>query len=166
MSDLPIHPALVHLPLGIAFAVPLVTLVVLAGYARGALPRLTWSLPVLLQVLVFVGAFAAMREGHEDEEKVESVVPESAIEEHEERGEAFVWLSGFVLLGLVGAAGVPRRDVALGLGAVSAVAGIGLAGLGVSVGHAGGELVYVHGAAEAHRNPAAPGAADRDADED
>lgn len=158
MYDMPIHPAIVHLPLGIAFITPLVAGAVVAGVYTGKLPRLAWAAPLLMQLVVFGAAIAALRTGEGEEERVEEAgVPESAIHEHEERAEAFVWTSGLLLLGFAAAALVPKPQVSAGIGAVGALGAIGLAGLGVAVGEAGGELVYVHGAANAYGGGAVPG---------
>jgi hypothetical protein len=91
-----------------------------------------------------------MQTGESDEEAVERVVPESAIEEHEEAAEAFVWSAA--ALGVVFILGValpkaPWRSVAM---AVSTLGSVGVAVLALNVGHLGGELVYEHGAASAH----------------
>ena len=145
MNGLPLHPALVHLPLGVAFVAPLVAgYLCLAWWRSGRRPD--WRIAVGLQAVVFVGAFAAMQAGEADEERVENGVPEEAIHEHEELGEAFVTLSGIVLgLGLIPLF-VRRERLALGLAAASVAGGLGVAGLGVATGEAGGELVWLHDA--------------------
>lgn len=149
MTDLPLHPALVHLPLGVAVVVPLVGLALLIAAWRQWLPKKATWLAVGLQAVVLVGALAAMNTGEDVEEQVESVVPESAIHDHEELAEAFTWASGGVLaLFLLGAA-LPKRQPALLLTSAATLASAGTLVLGLQVGHAGGELVYVHGAASA-----------------
>ncbi len=155
MNGLPLHPALVHLPLGVGLVAPLVALrLCLRWWRSGARPD--WGIAVGLQAVVFVTAFAAMQAGEADEERVEHGVPEEAIHEHEELGEAFVTLSGLVFaLGLLPVF-VRRERLALGLAAASVAGGLGLAGLGLAVGEAGGELVWTHDAPAARA--ASPGA--------
>ncbi len=149
MFDLPIHPAIVHLPLGLAFVLPLVATALLFATWRDHLPRkVLWLLP-LLQVLVFSSALLAERTGEADEERVEAVVPEAAIEAHEHAAERFTVASGVLLLALVGGAALPWTRPARWLVLGATVASFGTAGLGLQVGHAGGELVYRHGAASA-----------------
>ncbi|MCA9673595.1 MAG: hypothetical protein KC464_01045, partial [Myxococcales bacterium] len=89
MNGTPLHPVIVHVPLVLALVAP-----VAIGWAawrrlRGATDRRTWLAAALLQVVIVGSAFAALRTGGEEEERVEQVVPEAAIETHEERAELF-----------------------------------------------------------------------------
>jgi uncharacterized membrane protein len=157
----PLHPAIVHLPLGVALAVPLVALALTLALWRGRLPVGVWGLVVGLQVLVVGGGGFAMRTGEQEEERVEHVVAHKLIHEHEEKAEAFMgsaWAVLFLSAGVL----VARRKPALvrGLTAAATVGAVAMAGLGLNAGRAGGELVYVHGAAKAYQEyPAAPAAA-------
>jgi hypothetical protein len=88
------------------------------------------------------------RTGEGQEEKVEKVVAESAIHQHEEGGERFLVLSGVLLLVTAGGLldGAPGRIARLG-----AIAGaLALAAVVAQVGHTGGQLVYRDGAASAY----------------
>ncbi|MEQ8461684.1 MAG: DUF2231 domain-containing protein [Sandaracinaceae bacterium] len=162
MSSIPLHPAIVHLPLALGLLVPLIALGVAVAVHQGKLPRWAWGAVLGLQVLLVGSGFVAMQTGERDEEVVERVVAESVIEAHEEAAETFVYAAaGSTLLFLLGLA-LPRRiwrSAAMG----AAVAGsVAVAGLALGVGHSGGELVYVHGAAAAHVS-GAPGGATRPA---
>jgi hypothetical protein len=157
MSGMPLHPAIVHIPLGLAFIVPLVALGVTLVLRRGAFPRRIWLLVVGLQAVVLTGGLAALRTGHHEEERVERVIDqEEPIHEHEEAAEAFVTAAG--ILFLVSAAGLAlRSDRSRRLLAAAATAGaFAVAGLAMRAGHLGGELVYTYGAAEAYGPSAAP----------
>lgn len=150
MNDVPLHPAIVHLPLALAMLIPLLALGVALAIHRGKLPRWLWSGVLALQLLMVGTGYLAMQTGEGDEEVVEQAVPESAIEEHEEAAEAFVWTAA--ALGVVFILGValpkaPWRSAAM---AVSTFGAVGVAVLALNVGHLGGELVYEHGAASAH----------------
>ena len=147
MFDLPLHPAIVHLPLGLAFVMPVAALFLVL---RASDERRTAWLVVALQAVLVVGALASLRTGEGDEERVEQVVPEAAIEVHEERAELFLWLSVAVLAGFVVAAAVREPKVRQVAAGVSLAGALAVTGVGVAVGHAGGELVYTHGAAAAH----------------
>jgi len=95
-----------------------------------------------------------MNSGEAEEDRVERLVPRSALHEHEESAEQFVWATG-VTLALAGFAlvgGRPRATRALM--AVAVVGTIVVGVLALRVGHAGGALVYVHGAAAAYSSPA------------
>lgn len=141
----PLHPALVHLPLALAVLVPLSIALAVLAIRSGALPGRIWLAVVLLQALLVGSAWLAADAGHDEEERVEQVVAESTIKEHEELAERFLWAGGLVLA-IVAAGLLP--------GVPGAVARVGalLASLlalaaAVQVGHTGGELVYRHGAA-------------------
>ncbi len=145
MFDLPLHPAVVHLPLAGAFFVPLIALFLL--FRKGS--KDGWLLGVGLQAVVLLSALLALRTGEADEERVEDLVGESLIHAHEEAAELFAFVLGLTLV--VWVVGLLSRSEKLkqGLAGVAAVAG--LLGLiaGLRVGHLGGELVYEHGAAAA-----------------
>jgi hypothetical protein len=164
----PLHPAVVHLPIALAVVIPLLALLAAAAIQIGFLPQRSWLGLVLLQALLVGSAFAALETGEDQEERVERVVAERHIEAHEEAAERFLWLAGLGLA-VVAAGLVPGRAGAVGRIAATA-ASLGVLAAGVAVGHSGGELVYVHGAASAYVDPgvAAPEQAvrrDRDADE-
>jgi hypothetical protein len=146
MHNVPIHPALVHVPVGLAAVLPAVALGLGLAIWKGALPRRTWWVVVGLQALMVGGAFAAMKTGEQEEKRVEERVDERFIEEHEERAEAFAWTAAGTLALSAGAALAPAPL----LSAVLAAACLGTAadaGLALWTGKAGGELVYLHGAA-------------------
>ncbi len=150
MSNLPLHPALVHLPLGLAFVLPLLALGLTIAALRGRWSPGAWAVLVGLLVLTVGGGMASMGTGEQQEEVVERVVPESVIEQHEERAEAFVWTTGAVLALALGALVLkkegPRRVLATGVTAGT----VAMALLAVWTGHSGGALVYSHGAASAY----------------
>lgn len=156
LAEIPLHPKLVHLPLALAALMPLLSLGVLLAWWRGWMQQRTWSIVLAVQAVLVLGSVVAMRSGEADEERVEAVVPEAAIEQHEEAAEAFQW-SAVVVLGV---AVVPlllrdrRRAQIAAL--VTAVGTVVVLGLAIRTGEKGGELVYRHGAAAAFAN-ASPG---------
>jgi uncharacterized membrane protein len=148
----PLHPAIVHLPIALALLMPMLALVVALAIRRGALPRYSWAGIVALQLLLVGSGWLAIETGEDQEERVERVVREHYIEEHEERAEAFVWGSAATAVVLsVGLAASPAATVAR---AVGVAATVGVLGLGIRVGHSGGELVYEHGAAAVYAKAA------------
>ena len=170
MSTLPLHPAFVHLPLGLAFAVPLVALGLTLWHLRGRVPRGAFAILLGLQALLVASGVVAMQLGERDERRVETVVAEQVIEAHEERAEAFLWAAGAVLAAAAALLFAPAR-LTLGLSATVAIATIAVAGLGVWTGAAGGEIVYSHGAARAfqpapERGGTAPARLRADRDDD
>ncbi|MCA9538318.1 MAG: hypothetical protein KC620_05490 [Myxococcales bacterium] len=155
--ELPLHPGLVHLPLGIGLILPIV-LFWLWFYVRKSPDRARiWWLGVALQAMVTATSFAAMQTGEADEHKVEKVVAKAKIHAHEEAAELFAYASvaGLVVT-VAGSFVAPARLVA-------ALLSIVIIGFGLRAGEKGGELVYIHGAADAHRSgapPPTPGAAE------
>lgn len=173
MNTLPLHPAVVHLPLGLAILMPLAA----AGFAwavgTGRLPRRGWAAVVALQALLVGSGFVAMNSGGAEEERVEAVVAESAIETHEERAEAFMWAAGATLALTALVVVLPVAAAVVPLAVASTIATVVVAGLALWVGHAGGQLVYAQGAASVYAQSASPGGqaapgvpAHRDDDED
>lgn len=144
----PLHPAVVHFPVVLAVLMPLVILVATVAIRRGFPARQTWGAVLALQLFLVLSSWVAMETGEKEEEKVEEVVAEQAIEAHEEAAELFIILTGVTLLvagaGLLsGGKGEAGRYAAL-------VASLVVLGAGARVGHLGGELVYKHGAAQAY----------------
>lgn len=159
---LPLHPAIVHLPIALALLVPLLGGALWLAWWRGALPRRTWLVVVAAQALLVGSGVAALQTGEADEERVEATVLEAAIEAHEEAGQRFVAL-GALALG-VAVAGAAVRDERLGraLAAGAVVSSLAVLGAGYAVGEAGGALVYQHGAAAAYGAPATTALAHHD----
>lgn len=159
MDLLPLHPKIVHLPIALAVIMPLLTAGLLAAWRFDALPRRTWCIAVLLQVLLFGSGIASLRTGGAEEERVERLVGEVPMRAHEEAAERFVWATGVVLLLIVGAATTRNERVAHGIALAASVATLVVLLLGYCTGEAGGRLVYEHGAANAYvanRASAAP----------
>ena len=144
----PLHPAVVHFPIVLMLLLPVVALVTLWRARRSERPAALWWGPVALAGILALSSFVAVRTGEAEEDKVEAVVQEQAIESHEEQAERFLTLSGIVFVlttaGLLpGIAGKSGR-------AIATVAAAALVVAGVQVGHTGGELVYQHGAGQAY----------------
>jgi uncharacterized membrane protein len=157
MTTLPLHPALVHVPIGLAFVLPVVAVGLTLALWRRKLPRAAFGVLVGLQAILVGAGIVAMQLGERDEHQVKRVVPERFIEAHEERAEVFVWAAGAVLAGAVAVLVVPA-SAATGVAAMVAAGTLAVAALGGVAGQAGGELVYRHNAATAFLPGAAPGA--------
>ena len=154
MNSTPLHPLLVHVPLGLAMLMPLVA----AGFAwavlTGRVRPGAWLAVVVLQSVLLGAGLLAINTGGAEEDRVERVVPEGALHQHKESAEQFVWATG-ATLALAALVLVFRRPVASRALTAFVVAGtVGVAGLAVRTGHAGGQLVYVHGAAGAYTSTA------------
>src|SRR5512132_1580764 len=151
MGQVPLHPALVHVPLGLAIVLPLVALGITVAIVRNWLAARSFAIVVLLQAVLCGAGFAALKTGEKEEKRVEAVVPERAIEAHEEAAEAFLTGAGVSLaLGALGLFFLRRERAIRWIAAGTTAATLAVAGLAVGVGKPGGELVYVHGAARAY----------------
>ncbi len=156
MDALPLHAGLVHLPIGLAFLLPLLALGVGFAIWRTWLPRAAWVLVVLVAALTLATGVAARQTGEEDEDRVEKVVPHAALEAHEEAASAFLGVLG-AFTGLAAAVLFLRKDTPfrLGLGALSLLA-FGVLGAALYTGRLGGEIVYQHRACTVGGTLAAP----------
>lgn len=147
----PLHPAVVHFPIVLAFLLPIVAIVSLILIQQRRSPARSWLWAVLVAASLFGSSWLALRTGEAQEERVEELVPETAIHDHEEAAELFLILSGFSVL--LFAAGLAKGR----LGLVARYAGVAAALVvltaGYRVGSLGGELVYRHGAAQAYVQP-------------
>lgn len=150
MDGVPLHPALTHVPLGLAVVLPIVTAAVLFAVWSGKLGRRPILLVVVLQATVVASGWYAMETGEHEAERVASFVPEAALSSHAEWGERFVIASAVTLALSLAALFVPWRGTSRGALAATVVTGALAAWLGVRTGHEGGELVYRHQAARAY----------------
>jgi hypothetical protein len=149
----PLHPAVVHFPVVLMLLLPLVAAGALVAIRRGTTPLRAWAFPLACGAALTLSAWVSVETGESQEERVETVVPEGALDTHAQAADRFLVLSGGLLL-LMGAGLAPGRtgSVARGLGAVAA---LGLTVAGYQVGHSGGQLVYRYGAASAYSGGAA-----------
>jgi len=147
----PLHPAVVHFPIVLAFLAPLAAVALLWAIQSGRLTRQAWVWVVVLQAAVMTTGWLAAEAGEREEERVERVVAEERIEEHEEGAERFLAIAGLALV--IAFAGVLREPVGSVARALTVVAGVVALGAVAAVGHSGGELVYRHGAALAYSQP-------------
>jgi len=159
MSE-PLHPALVHVPLGLAFVLPWVTAGMAVAIDRGLLPRRAWVVVALLQLLVVAGGAAALLSGFREKHAVDGFVSSALLQRHEERAVTFLVASALLLALTTSALAVPPRRVR-GVAALAVAGSLLVTGLGLWTGRAGGDLVYRHGAAAAYRVEPWRGAAGR-----
>lgn len=148
MGNLPLHPAVVHLPLGLAFVMPLAAALLTAAVWSGHGKRLGFVLMAVLQAALVAGALLALQTGEGVEEQAEHVVPESLIESHEGAAQVFTAFAVATLVAMAGLVALAERPAAAKpLSAIVLILALGTAGLAVRAGHRGGEMVYAHNAA-------------------
>jgi uncharacterized membrane protein len=152
-DDLPLHPSVVHVPLGLALLLPAVVAWCTWRAFRDDAAKPLWGMVAFLQLVVALAAFVALSLGEKDAEAVVKIVGRDAMSAHEASGKQFAWgaLAAFAVTSmLLGVSGRGLRNVAI----VALVASLLSAGLALRAGSTGGRLVYVHGAADAHVEPA------------
>lgn len=147
---MPLHPAVVHIPIAIGLLIPFLALVIFIGIKKEFFTSKTWVLVVLLQMIVVVSSVVALRTGENEEHTVEKVINEEIIEKHEDLGKKVPIASGVILivtiLGLI-----KNQKFATAAQIASLLGMLGTAVLVYQAGHSGGELVYKHNAASAYQ---------------
>jgi uncharacterized membrane protein len=150
----PLHPAIVHFPIVLAFLLPISAVVALWTIRKGARPLRAWAAPLAIAAALAASSWLSVQTGEAQEEKVERVVAEQPFDAHEESAELFLTASAVVLV-IAGAGMI--RGIGGRIARVAATAGsIALVGGAAYVGHTGGKLVYEHGAASAYVRDATP----------
>jgi hypothetical protein len=152
MDALFFHPKIVHLPIALGLLMPLLASGLVLAWWRQWLPSRVWVIAIGFQAVLLLSGVMALRSGEAEEERVERVVAERFIEEHEESAEAFVWASGIVLGVMLLSLVMIRQRAGLPLAALASVGTLIVFGLGFQTGQAGGALVYEHGAASAYES--------------
>ena len=152
----PLHPAVVHLPIAFAVMLPLFAIGALWFIRRGSRPRAAWGVFVAMSAALVASAWVSLQTGEQQEERVEDVVSEASIHQHEEAAGLFLAVSAGVLI--VGVGGLVGGRIGQ-VGRLVATAGtVAVLASGWNVGHSGGMLVYREGAASAYAQSGGTGA--------
>jgi hypothetical protein len=144
----PLHPAIVHFPIVLAFLLPLVAAVAVWRIHRGANHRRAWIAPLIAAGVLAVSAWAAVETGEDQDERVERVVASKPLSAHEEMAETF--LASSAALVLIAGVGLIVGGIGRAARIVTAAGSAALLIVAARVGHSGGELVYRYGAAAAY----------------
>ncbi|HZJ55421.1 MAG TPA: hypothetical protein VFD38_14880 [Myxococcaceae bacterium] len=143
MNTLPLHPAVVHVPLGLAVVMPLLLGAIVWAVVTRRLPAKVWLLPLLLQGVLLGAAVFALRTGEQDEDRVEARAGESAVDAHERAAQAFTAAAGATFLAAAAALALRRRrGPFLIAGAASVALSVAMLVLGIQTGSRGGALVH------------------------
>ncbi len=153
IAELPLHPLLVHLPLGLVIILPLISFWALLARRREDSPGTIWALVVVLHAVLAVSTWIAAEVGERKVHIAEQVVEQQIIARHADAGD---YLQIATLLAfLVALVGVARGRMGRTGRCVSTALACGMLFLGCYAGRTGGELVYQHGAADAYVHPEA-----------
>jgi uncharacterized membrane protein len=144
----PLHPAIVHFPIVLAFLLPLSAFGAFWAIRRGAAPKRAWAAPLAISAALALSSWVAVETGEGEEEKVEQIVPHRALDTHEDAAELFLTLSGVLVL--ITGVGLAPGAVGRAGRAVATIGAVGLVAIAARVGHSGGALVYQYGAASAY----------------
>ncbi len=87
---MPLHPAIVHLPLALTFILPALILVFIWAIRSGKMSREMWVVIVGLQLVITASGYIALETGETDEEKVAQVAGILLMQTHEQTAEIFV----------------------------------------------------------------------------
>jgi 4-amino-4-deoxy-L-arabinose transferase-like glycosyltransferase len=149
----PLHPAVVHFPMAFAVLLPISAALAMWAIQRGTKPLRAWAVPVAFALALTASSWVALETGEAQEDRVEAIVGEAPLHEHEEAAERFLVLSGIVLL--VAAGGLVGGTVGMAARLVATAGSVVVLAAGIQVGAAGGDLVYKYGAAQAYVEGAA-----------
>lgn len=108
-----------------------------------------WLIIIALQMAVVISGYISLETGETEEDRVEKVVSKKLIGDHEEAAEIFVGVSVLALVLSIGSFFLGKEKgfpIQMTIAVLTLIAGF----LAFRTGELGGELVYVHGAAEAY----------------
>ena len=151
----PLHPAVVHFPVVLAFLLPISAAIAIWTIRKGARATRAWAVPLAIAATLSLSSWVSVETGENQDERVERVVQEQPLETHEEAAEAF--LTGSIVVLVITAAGLIRGRIGTALRFVAVAGAVALLVGGAYVGHTGGQLVYKYGAASAYANPQSSG---------
>lgn len=148
--QVPLHPAVVHLPIALAFLMPLLVLTFAIMIRKKNMNPISWGVVLGLQLLLTGSSYLALETGETDEEMVEKVVERKLIQEHEEAAEMFAGSTVIALvLSVVAFFVIQQFQFRLQMSVLAVT--LLSAFLAYRTGMLGGELVYVHGAPSAYQ---------------
>jgi len=153
----PLHPAVVHLPMALAVLVPFFAIVGLVAVQRGARPLRTWGAAAAMFAMLALSSWASVETGEDQEDTVESIVPDAALKTHEDAADQFLWFA--VAAFGVATVGVLNGRIGTAARVLATVGSLGLLVAGYRVGHSGGDLVYKYGAANGYTDSTRVGVA-------
>ena len=148
LAAIPFHPPIAHLPIGLAFLLPVFTLSIAFSITRTWLPRAAWLLVVMVSALATGTALFAKETGEDEERRLNDPSLQAAIHEHEDAAEWLVISSVALTLLAIGVSFVKNAKA---FSAASFAVGVLMfwpMSTAMVTGHHGGVLVFNHGAGQ------------------
>lgn len=145
----PLHPAIVHFPIAMAFLVPLLIVVFAFMLKKNKMAPTAWLIIIGLQFILTASGYISLETGETEETPVGKVLSKQLIHAHEEASEVFVGMT-VLALALSVAVYFMRKELQfrlhMGIFIISLLGGF----LAYRTAALGGELVYKHGATQAY----------------
>jgi hypothetical protein len=146
LGGVPLHPAVVHVPLGLAFLMPFLALAATVAWWKGWASKRTWAVVVVLQIVLLGAGLYVKQTGEHEVRRVRRILPRGAVRPHSRAADYFLWWTGATLV--IAGLGLVLKDRGARWAATAAtVAAFGTGAVAVRLGHLGGQLVYEKGAA-------------------
>jgi uncharacterized membrane protein len=147
--QVPLHPMLVHLPLALTFVLPFLIVIFAFLIKMNKMTPKGWLIIIGLQLTVVLTGYISLETGKNEEQAVSKVLDRKLIHAHEEAAKIFV---GSTVLALVLSIGVYfiSKEYCLPVRMIIALVTLTSCFLAYRTALQGGELVYVHGAANAY----------------
>jgi uncharacterized membrane protein YgdD (TMEM256/DUF423 family) len=95
---MPVHPAVVHLPIAMALTMPPVMILLALAVLKKRIPERAWVMAPLLSLLLSALIYTAMYTGSSDRERLEDRVSMELLDSHEQAAESLLLASLACLL--------------------------------------------------------------------
>jgi len=147
---MPLHPAIVHIPLVLCGLVPIVAGFLAWQTWRGRGSRRAWAVAIALEAVIVLAAYVAANAGSDDAHTIAGAIPRDAIHDHASAARWFEWANDATLALLVAAAALRDKRSAIAGFVATATAALTVA-IAFRVGDLGGRIVFEHDAPAALR---------------
>lgn len=152
---MPLHPMMVHLPLGLALILPVIILTFMILIRLKKISDSMWIMIMSLQAFLVAIGHLTIATGENEEDLVRTIIDRKIVSMHELDAEMFV---GSVVIGLVISVMGYFANKKYQFKSQVAVLAISIITilLAVNVGRSGAALVYKHGAAQVYLEKSLP----------
>ncbi|MBT4790300.1 MAG: hypothetical protein HON90_01910 [Halobacteriovoraceae bacterium] len=150
MGELPIHPGVVHLPIGIVFVLPFLLSLYIIFFKKKLLERSGFVIILVLYGLLTISSVISIKTGENEISAVKNVVAQQHVNTHENEAQNFLVVTLLALVTGISTLVVNSlRYFQIGL-IFNFFIQILLIYFAIQVGHTGGVLVYKYSATDAY----------------